>query len=318
MSLSQKIGIRHSSNKSLILKILESMKFLVEKENSLLLFLKFKLNILSSTKVKNWIKYGGVKIDNELVKTPNYLLRTGQVVDFKKLRLIETNNPPFEIHYQDQDILIAEKPTGILSVGNERERVKTFLNLVNGYLCMPDKSTKYLKKQKVFIVHRLDRDVSGLMVFAKSQKIQKKLQDNWMRVTKKYFALVENIPPSDKGIIDSKLKENRIHKTYTDNKSPLSKRAITHYKIVQSFETHSILEVDIKTGRKNQIRAHLSELGCPIVGDKKYGSNDRRLRRLALHAFFLKLPHPRTGKEIKITSRVPPIFKRIKKHQKKY
>ena len=277
------------------------------RENTLLSFLQLKFNISSVTKIKNWIKYGGVKINRKVVKNPEHPLEAGQVVEFEKPTFKkEANRQPFKVHYQDGELLVVEKPSGLLSVGHEREKVKTFLNMVNGYLQMTSKRGK-----RAFIVHRLDRDVSGLMVFAKSPHIQEILQENWEKTVKKYLALVENTPPHPEGIIDSKLKENRAHKVYTDNDSPYSKRAITHYKVTQSFASHSLLEVDIKTGRKNQIRAHLSELGCPIVGDKKYGTGDRLLRRLGLHAFYLKFPHPRTGEDIEIKSPIPKVFARV-------
>ncbi len=293
------------------------MKFVADREGTVFSFLQLKFNI-SSTKIKNWLKHGYVKMDHKVITNPNHILVIGKSVEFLKPKFrkedkgIWFKGKYIKIHYEDRDIIVVEKPTGLLSVGHAAEKIKTFINLVSGHLLLKSRG-----KENAFIVHRLDREVSGIMIFAKSSQNQKILQENWESTIKKYLALVENAPSEKEGVIDSKLKENRSYKVYTDNNSVYAKRSITHYKVIKSFKKHTLLEVSIKTGRKNQIRAHLSEIRCPIVGDKKYGSMDRSIKRLALHAFYLQFLHPRTKEKIEIKSSIPSKFSQINKKSDK-
>ena len=168
-----------------------------------------------------------------------------------------------------------------------------------------------MKKKQIFLVHRLDRDTSGLLMFAKSEEIKFKLQGQWEQVQKKYLAVVEGIPQEPSGTLQSFLTENKILRVYSGPKEKNSKWAITHYRVLQSNKTYALLEIDIETGRKHQIRVHLADLKHPVAGDKDYGANTNPIERLCLHAFSLKFPHPITDKIVTLESKMPSEFEKL-------
>lgn len=206
-----------------------------------------------------------------------------------------------DIIYQDKNIIIINKPAGVLTIASETERINTLFHEVLTYEKQKHKSNK------IFIVHRLDRDTSGLIVFAKSEQVKNILQDNWDDYAKKreYIAIVEGTPKEKSGTIKSWLKETSTFLTYSSNREGDGKLAITKYKVISSKKNTSVLNVEILTGRKNQIRVHLNDLGHPILGDKKYGSKFNPLKRLALHASRLELIHPITKELMTFETKVP-------------
>lgn len=212
---------------------------------------------------------------------------------FEKLNII----------YEDKNIIVVDKPANMLTIATEKEREKTLFHKVIEY------EKKKNKNNKIFIVHRLDKNTSGIVVFAKNQKIKQLLQNNWdnLAVKRQYVAIVEG-HPQPSGTIKSYLKENKELYVYSSNKKGDGKLAITNYRLVATKGKYSLLEIEIKTGRKNQIRVHMSDINTPIIGDKKYNAKTNPIRRLGLHANKLVLINPLTNKEMFFESDLPNSF----------
>jgi 23S rRNA pseudouridine1911/1915/1917 synthase len=209
------------------------------------------------------------------------------------------------IIYEDKFILVVDKPAGLLTVATPKEKEKTLFHQV--YTYMKDKN----KNSRIFIVHRLDKDTSGLVVFAKTEEIKRQLQNNWdeVAIKRQYVALVEGNVIEKSKALKSYLTENSILHTYSTTAAK-GKAAITKYKVLSKGK-YTFLEIEILTGRKNQIRVQLSDLGNPIVGDKKYGSKSNLVKRMTLHANRLDLVHPRTHKTMTFESKIPGVFYRL-------
>lgn len=214
-------------------------------------------------------------------------------------------NEKLKIIYEDKHILIVDKPNNLLTVSNEKESENTLFHKV--YLYIKRKN----KNQKIFIVHRLDFDTSGLVVFAKSEKVKKLMQDNWDMVIRKYIAIVLGKLDKKEGTIKSYLKETKTNLVYSTNDNKNGKLAITLYKNILTNEKYTLLDILIKTGRKNQIRVHLNDLGYPILGDKKYSNIKQKTKRMYLHAYYLEFNHPITGQHLKFEQDVPNDFIKI-------
>ncbi len=209
-----------------------------------------------------------------------------------------------QILYEDDAVLVIDKPAGLLTIGTDRERTKTAYFQLNEFLGKrnPD------KKERIFIVHRLDRDTSGLIVFAKNEAVKRRLQENWNDVEKQYLAVVEGVPKDNEGTISGYLNETSTLRVYEDKASKKAKFAVTKYKVLKSSRENSLVEVHIETGRKHQIRVHLSGIGHPVAGDKKYGAATDPLKRLALHASRLSFIHPATKRRMDLESKTPRAF----------
>lgn len=209
-----------------------------------------------------------------------------------------------DIIYQDKSIIVINKEAGLLTVASDTGGYNTLFNKVLIY-----EKQKH-KRNKIFIVHRLDKDTSGVIVFAKSINVKNILQDNWddYAKTRNYIAIVSGIPKEKEKTITSWLKETSTYLTYSSNRENDGKLAITKYKIIKTNKNNSVLEIKILTGRKNQIRVHLSDIGHPILGDKKYGSEVNPLKRLALHANKLELIHPITKELMIFETKAPNEF----------
>ncbi len=209
-----------------------------------------------------------------------------------------------QILYEDDAVLVIDKPAGLLTIGTERERTKTAYFQLNEFLRErnPD------KKERIFIVHRLDRETSGLIVFAKNEAVKRRLQENWNDVEKQYLAVVEGVPKDNEGTISGYLNETSTLMVYEDKGSKKSKYAVTKYKVIKSSRDNALLEIALETGRKHQIRVHLSGIGHPVAGDQKYGAITDPLKRLALHASRLSFIHPLTKKRMDFESRPPHAF----------
>lgn len=208
-----------------------------------------------------------------------------------------------KIIYQDKDIIVVSKDSNLLTIGTEREKENTLYHKVLMY-----ERSKH-KANKIFIVHRLDKDTSGLVLFAKNEKVKNILQDNWdnYAIERKYVAVVEGKVNKKEDEIKSYLKENSVHKVYS-TKDKDGKLAITKYKLLNMSKSFSFLDVELKTGRKNQIRVHLSDIGYPIIGDKKYGSKYNPIRRLGLHAYKLVIKHPIRNEVMTFEDEIPKDF----------
>ncbi len=206
--------------------------------------------------------------------------------------------------YEDHDILVVDKTNGLLTVSNEKDRENTAYYRLTDYVRKGNKKSK----NRIFIVHRLDRDTSGVIVFAKNEKAKRYLQDEWQQFKKTYFAVVHGVLSEKQGVISSYLAENSIHKMYSVKDPEKGKLAKTGYKVMQESEKYSLLEVDLLTGRKNQIRVHFAEKGWPVAGDKKYGRKEKGIKRLTLHAASLTIVHPYTKEEMTFEARIPGYF----------
>lgn len=213
------------------------------------------------------------------------------------------------ILFEDQDIIVVNKVNGLLTVGTDRERDKTAHFLLSEYV----KKGNSRSKNRVFIVHRLDRDTSGILVFAKSEKSKRYLQDEWSSFTKKYFAVVYGKLAEKEGVITSYLAENRAHRMYSTKDPDKGKLSKTGYKLIKEGRSFSLLEISLFTGRKNQIRVHFSDKGHPVVGDKLYGRVDKMAKRLALHAASLTISHPFTKEKMSFETDMPVYFRALLK-----
>lgn len=213
------------------------------------------------------------------------------------------------IIYEDRDIIVVDKINGLLTIGSDREREKTAYFLLSDYV----KKGNQKSRNRIFIVHRLDRETSGLLVFAKSEKVKFFLQEQWQNFTKKYVAVVEGILPDKEGEISSYLTENSIHRVYSVSNPTMGKFSKTGYKVIKESRGFSLLDVDLFTGRKNQIRVHFSEKGFPVAGDKVYGNKKIAVKRLALHSKTITLVHPFTKKTMTFDSETPQYFNQLVK-----
>ena len=238
---------------------------IIKKEERLIDYLKQFKNY------KTLLKNGSVLVNNKIVTKYDYVLKINDEVTINKYN----KSKDIKIIYEDKDIIVVDKPYNLLTISNGKEI--SLYNLVSDYVKMNNKNNK------IFIVHRLDKDTSGLIVFAKNIKIKNYLQNNWDKVERRYFALVNGIT-KERDILKNYLKENQNHFVYVSNNGAL---AITEYKKIKEINNNSLLDINIKTGKKNQIRVQLSNIGHPILGDKKYGTNN--YKRLCLHAYKLVL-----------------------------
>lgn len=217
------------------------------------------------------------------------------------------NNRRLKIVYEDDDIIVVEKGYGLLSMGNDKKPDNTAYSILRDYV----KWTNPLNK--IFIVHRLDRDTSGLMMFAKSMEAKEKMQHNWnnMVLNRVYVAVVEGELEEKEGTVKSYLVENSRYEVYSTDDPKKGQLAVTRYRTIQTNGKYSLLELELDTGRKNQIRVHMHDLGHPISGDTKYGAEKSPLHRLALHAKTLRFIHPITRQIMDFSSRVPGGFMSI-------
>ena len=215
--------------------------------------------------------------------------------------------PGVRIAFEDENLLVVEKPHGLLTVATDRRTDNTLYAKLTEYVRKGNSKSR----NRVFIVHRLDRDASGLLVFAKSEPVKRALQDGWEETKKVYLVVVHGAPKETAGLITSYLVENGVHTVRSTRDSKAGKLSRTGFRVLKSQRGLSLLEVDLLTGRKHQIRAHLSEFGHPIVGDMKYGAPNIGEKRLALHAKSLAFRHPVTRAVVAFDSETPGYFNRL-------
>jgi len=206
--------------------------------------------------------------------------------------------------YEDPDMIVVDKINGLLTMGTEREKENTAYYHLTDYV----RKGNPRSRNRIFIVHRLDRDTSGILVFAKSESVKRFLQDNWKDFSKKYVAVVHGQMSEKEGIITSYLVENSANRMYSVNNPEKGKFSKTGFKVVKENAKFSLLEINLFTGTKNQIRVHFSENGHPVAGDKIYGVPEKGIKRLALHSVSLTLIHPFSKKTMNFETVVPPYF----------
>jgi len=213
------------------------------------------------------------------------------------------------IIFEDHYIIVVDKRSGLLSVSSDKVKENTAHYLLNEYV----KKGNQKSRNRVYIVHRLDRDTSGLLIFAKTEQAKLYLQNEWEHFEKKYYALVHGVLTEKEGLITSYLAENSIHRMYSVTNQDKGKLAKTRYKVIRESTKYSLLLIDLLTGRKNQIRVHFGEKGHPVAGDKTYGNKerDKDIKRLTLHSAFMRIKHPFTKEEMIFESQAPAYFKAL-------
>ena len=278
------------------------MKLVVKKKAKLLDYLYDNLD-MPRKRIKQYLTHGSIFVNQTKTKQFDYPLYTNDVIT------IDTNqkdkkNLSFPIIFEDEHILVVEKPSGLLTIATNKEKEKTLYHIVREYV----KQTN--KNNKIFIVHRLDKDTSGIVIFSKDEKTKKDLQENWNNYVslREYVAVVHGRVNKHEGKIVEYLKETKTHLVYA-SKDKDGKEAITKYKVIKESNDYSLVQVIIETGRTNQIRVAFNNLGNPIVGDNKYGIKDNE-KRLFLHANRLKIYYPVIKKEILFEIATPQDFKK--------
>lgn len=281
---------------------MQEKTYSVTQAGPLLPFLLEQVKGQSRNNVKGLLTRGQVQVDGVTVTRHDHPLEPGQHVTIRS-QGSRDRKAPFPILHEDRRILVIEKPAGLLSMANDREKVRTAYHMATDYV------RRTQPKGRVFIVHRLDRDTSGVLLFAKDEETKRAYQDNWDTLVSRrgYLAVAEGHPPKEADTIRTLLRENAAHKVYSVRSG--GKEAVTHYTTLSTGKEYTLLEVDIDTGRKNQIRAHLSELGCPVAGDRDYGAATDPLGRLCLHAHELILTDPFTGEKRVFRAEAPKGFR---------
>ena len=220
---------------------------------------------------------------------------------FKKKPSKKHQPKSLAILHEDRDMIVVDKMNGLLTMASDRERDRTAYAYMNDYV----RKGVIKSRKRVFIVHRLDRETSGILVFAKDIDAKNYLQDEWGDFQKTYYAVVHGHLPEKEGRITSYLAECGVHKMYSTKDPKKGKLSETAYKVLKESKNHSLLEIDLLTGRKHQIRVHLADLGCPVVGDKKYGTGEKGAIRLALHAGKMTITHPFSKKSMTFETGIP-------------
>lgn len=279
-------------------------EFEIARPSPLLEFLFSALKGQSRTAIKSLLAHRQIRINDRTCTQFDAPLKEGDKVTvcFDK-RDTPFQHPLLEIVFEDAYLIAVYKKAGLLSIANDRVKEKTAYHILSDYVKKSD------PRNLIFILHRLDRDTSGLMMFAKSREIQEKLQASWNQsvVERKYVAVVEGTLPQTQGTLKSYLSEDENYFIRSSD-APGGKLAVTHYRLLKSNKQYSLVELDLETGRKNQIRVHMQSLGHPICGDKKYGARSNPLHRLALHAYKLHFIHPVTHRNVDLETPIPKTF----------
>lgn len=280
------------------------MKIIVKKEGELLDYLYNNLD-MPKKRIKQYLTHGSIFVNETKTTKYNYRVLPGMHI------MIDTDNKnkhtlPFDILFEDDHIIVVNKPSGLLTIATAKEKEKTLFHIVREYLVSKDKHAK------VFIVHRLDKDTSGIVVLAKDEKTKNKLQENWNEYVslREYVAVVHGKLNKESDRIVQHLKETKTNLVYVSRDND-GKEAITNYKVIKENDLYSMVSITLETGRKNQIRVAFDTLRHPIVGDKKYSNIKDKESRLYLHANRLKMYYPEIKKDILFETATPNEFKKI-------
>lgn len=294
---SSKLRVQTGKNKQTSLEVTEP--------SELLKFLQDKIPSKSRNELKSLLEHRQILVDQEVITQFNHPLELGQqvVVNWSKV-LVEKQPQGLKIVFEDPYIIIIEKQAGLLSIATATEREQTAYSILSEHVKNRD------PKNKIFVLHRLDRETSGVMMFAKSEKIQKSLQNAWKEAVleRTYVVVVEGPVTKEQGTITSWLTESKTFMMYSSRTPNDGQKAVTHYKVLKKNKHYSLLEVKLETGRKNQIRVHMKDIGHSVIGDKKYGATKHPLARLGLHARVLAFRHPVTGEEVRYETDIPKEF----------
>ena len=278
--------------------------FPVEKTDTLLNFLFQIFPEKSKTTIKSYLSHKQVAVNKIVCSQFDYALQQGDSVAINFDRnFSELKHPMLKLVYEDDYFIVVNKANGLLTVATDLIKDKTAFRIVSDYV----KSQH--PRNHIFVLHRLDKDTSGLLVFAKSTDIQSEMQRNWERIVtdRKYVAVIEGCPEKMSGELTSYLCENKAFKVYSSSTNE-GQFARTRYRIIKAGRQYSLVELELETGRKNQIRVHMSEFGHSKAGDKKYGAKSNPIKRIALHAFKLTFIHPVTKQELNFETPIPRSF----------
>jgi len=287
-------------------------KLTVSEPMILMDFLAKFLKDQSRTTIKSLLHNNQITIKKQVIRQFDHQLNVGDEVFVSWSKgWVTLQDPQLKIIYEDKHLVVVDKAAGLLSIATSKEKVRTAYSLLS----------EYVKKQnaanKIFVVHRLDRETSGLMLFAKNQDIQYAMQNNWKFAVnqRRYVAVVEGKletgDGSGIGTIKSYLWESKALIVYASQNPEEGQLAITHYRVVKPGENYTLVEMDLETGRKNQIRVQMNSIGYPLAGDIKYGGHACAIKRLALHANILSFTHPATGEKMNFETPVPPNFLKL-------
>jgi len=282
----------------------------VERATELLAFVFASRPEVKRTRVRQWLKHGSIHVNGQPATYSDHPLQAGDTVEIRPTgiargaRLLPLD---MKVVFEDASLIVIDKPENLLSVANAKEREQTAYAFLTDYVRRGGRH----RRERVWIVHRLDRETSGLMVFARTEASKLALQAHWSTTDKRYLAVVEGRLPADHGVLSSHLDESNAFKVYSARASERTRHAVTHYRVVKHVTNRSLVELTPKTGRRNQLRVHLADAGCPIVGDRKYEARTDPARRLGLHATFLQFTHPLSGAVLKFESCLPRALARL-------
>lgn len=273
------------------------MKYVCDKDDELFNYLRVNMSNKSKNNIKSLLKNECILVNNRIVTKYNYVVKHGDIIEINRNKKI---NSELDIIYEDNNIIVVNKPSKLLTISNKNEKENTLYRMVSDYLKK--------EKKKVFVIHRLDYDTSGIIMFAKNKEVQELYQSRWNELAKirEYTAVVEGTTNS-KGHIESYLKQTKTLLVYS-SKSKDGYFAVTDYERLMYNNKYSLLRIHISTGRRNQIRCHMNDIKHPILGDSRYNSKYNPLGRLALHANKLVISDPISKKELTFVSEVPLEF----------
>ena len=262
--------------------------------------------------VRTWLKREAVVVNGRVITQFNHPLKRGDVVAIRTDRFATPGTvigDGIRFHFEDAALLVIDKPPDLLTIASEAEQERTAYFQLTDYLRGGDSRAK----DRVWIVHRLDRETSGIMVFAKTPEAKGMLQTGWDNAEKRYQAVVEGLLPDDKGTFRSWLDETNPFQVFSVPRSPTTRHAVTHYRVLKRNKDRrrTLVELTLETGRRHQIRVHLADAGCPVTGDKKYGAKSDPAKRLGLHAWTLRFLHPITKQELRFESPLPAELARL-------
>ncbi|MFV0536174.1 MAG: RluA family pseudouridine synthase [Dysgonomonas sp.] len=302
--------MRNSSKRDTILQEIKA-----DKPTQLLDFLIEKQVRKSRNAIKSLLAHKQIKVNGKLITQFDFELNKGDrvaVMKFDQSRK-EKKMKGLKIVFEDEDFIIVDKEAGFLSVSTDKEKMRTVYGLLNEYV------KKQNKNARVFVLHRLDREVSGLLIFARTAELQDVFQKNWDNLVKKYLytGVVDGVPAKKEDTLVSWLTENKNFVMMSSSYDNGGLKSVSHYKVLKSVGHYSLLEFDLETRRKNQLRVQMQQIGCPIVGDKKYGASKNPIKRIALHAGELQLKHPTTGELLEFKSSLPKVMQQLLTVKKK-
>ena len=288
------------------------MKTTVNKTFTLIEFLAEQYPDSPRTRIKKLLQSGNIRINDKQVTLHSYKLKPGDIIEINRQSVNAAKaGLPFPVLYEDKDVIVVDKPAG------------TPTSSIDGSLSIQEIISEFLKRQsrgrfRAYVVHRLDKEVSGVLLFAKTHDAMEAIKENWKETEKYYYALVEGIPEEAENTIKSWLIEDNSQKVHSTRETASAKFSVTTYRTIKLLKNHALLDVKTDTGRKNQIRVHLSDIGCPVVGDRKYGASVEFRRRVRLHAYSLSFLHPVTGEMRTVKSPMPEGFLSLKARDERY